>query len=561
MLDINEPLPTLLHQWKETGSALATTLSKYLDLCTLLSNASELTNTTGKDLVFDFDSVLQPEGLLSVLSGKLTSAQEILAKARNRVASPIYKFPAEILSNIFPYFIHAQDSNSPVYIELSIRRLYSRLHTLLAVCSVWRGIGLSMPMLWNLIPVIRNSRFLLSYAGTNLSLNRSGGLPLSLGIVVPHVIPGALVTELTQHASRIRTINIAAHVPCAIQQVMIPLMAHGLSDSLSELALSAEDVEHVDRLRDNPWYMISPDDERDLLPLIQPLTRLKLAGATLDWGPITFSPRLVELRLQAIIIGHDSFLYEFLGAISTAPELQTLELMSVISFPDPDLEDPPKVVLTKLRSLVLDDLHFNTLSIILRSITPNSYQLTLAPTRNILTTVISIRDFVTQPVDIFDLCDLIEGRTIQTLLFMNQDRCLHHDILTLIMNTMSTINTLKLDNWTVDEGFCRAFTRREHQILGLAVHIPNIRHLSLSNVRIDDQGGLKELVHSHNLETIFLSGDLNHGPKGSENPDDWRPLGPWDEEVVERVAGQVPGIGMALGDYRPTEFLSAIWQL
>ncbi|EUC59833.1 hypothetical protein RSOL_325110, partial [Rhizoctonia solani AG-3 Rhs1AP] len=382
-------------------------------------------------------------------------------------------------------------------------------------------------------------------------------------MTIARVVPSNLIADLAQHASRFRTINIVAEVPSAIQNLLSSLMDHNVSNSLSELSLCVTDTEHIDRLGPEPYYMFLPDNEtseRQFSQLVQSLTRFRCYGATLNWRNITFSSRLVEIRLHSVIIGNDHFLHSMLLVISTASELQKLDLISITSFPQPIMMPPFQLVFSQLQSLVLEDLRFNTLSIILHSIIPSSYKLTLALTNRSLTTVTAVRNVVPQPIDRSELWDLLEGVPVENLLLENQNNCPDQYTLAIIMDAMMSIGTLMIDGWTIDEEFCTAFTKREQELDGWEIDIPKIRDLSLTNVRIDDREGLRRLIRSHNLESIFLSGHFNHGPKGSEALEDWHILAPWDN-TVEWLAGDIPSIAMSFGNYSPPEFRSAIWQL
>ncbi|KDN34413.1 hypothetical protein RSAG8_12495, partial [Rhizoctonia solani AG-8 WAC10335] len=418
------PLTTMVDQWKETGSTVAKTLSKYLELCLLLSKLPEDTDTDRKNLVSYFDSALQPGALLTVLSDQLAKTREALARARNRFISPIYNFPTEILSKIFLYFVFDKNTGSPTYVEFTVRTLYDRLHTLLGVCSVWRNVGIATPALWSLVPVIRDVCFTLSRRATSLSLRRSGTLPLDLAVMIPHVVPDGLVARLAKHISRFRTINIIAEEPRTIREIMNPIMELNVSSSLTELSLCVGDLENLDRLDNNLYYMFPPESHTHplLVQLLQSITRFRFYGATFDWNQIKFSVRMVEIRVHSVIIGTDSALHEFLQALSTAPELQKLELISITSFPEPGLGNPLPIVLPKLQSLVLDNLYFNTLSIALRSITPLSHQLSLCLTDISLERVFSARnpELERESVVVTELTDALKGISIDTLLFRRQ---------------------------------------------------------------------------------------------------------------------------------------------
>ncbi|KAG8729375.1 hypothetical protein FRC11_008912, partial [Ceratobasidium sp. 423] len=557
------PLSALAHQWEDTGSTLKSTLSNYHQLCLCLSEASGEIDMTKKDLVSYFDSALQPGALLSTLFSQLKKSQEVLSKARNRLVSPIYNFPSEILSKIFLHFVYDKDSDTPLYVEFTIRTFYHRLYTLLGVCSVWRNIGVSTPMLWNLIPVIRDVRFTLSNRATSRSLRRSGMLPLDLAVMIPHLVPDLLVARLTKYAPRFRTINILSEEPYTIRKIMHPLLHQNVSESLSELSLCVTDLENIDRLSNSPYYMFLPESPEHplLLELLQSLTRFRFNGATFDWSQITFSSRLVEVRVHSVILGNDSSLHAFLRAISTAPKLQKLELVSVMSFPDPGLlDDAPQVELPELQSLVLIDLYFNTLSTLLRSITPLSHRLTLCLTENSRERIFSARDpdIGRESVNVTDLRATFQGICIDTLLLMGQEKNLNYVDLILALDVVQSLNTIKMDDWAVDETFCRAFTRLQPKPREWSIAVPKIQNLFMTNVKISDQEGLKELVHSHDLKMILLGGQLNCG---SEESEDWEPL-KGSEDIVDWLVNRVPNVRLVPDDeFTPPEFLFAVWRL
>ncbi|CAE6455910.1 unnamed protein product [Rhizoctonia solani] len=566
MTEAHKPLslPVVVEQWKETGSDLAGSLSRYLDSCLLLSKASENAGVDRKDLISHFDSTLQPGALLTMLSEQLAKSREVLSKARNKLASPIYNFPAEILSRIFLYFVE-DDSDSPTYVEFTVRTFYHSVHTLLGVCSVWRNVGISMPHLWNLVPVIRDVRFTLSWQATSLSLRRSKTLPLDLAVMIPHVVPERLAARLAKHASRFQTINILAEEPCTIQEIMDPLLKRNVSDSLTELSLCVSDLEQLDRLDNHPYYMFSPRSPTHplLVELLQSITRFRLFGATLDWSQVTFSTRMVEIRIHSVIIGSDSVLHELIRSLSTAPELQKLELASITSFPEDDLDDILPIVLPKLKSLVLEDLHFNTLTIILRSITPLSHQLSLNLTNASVEKIFSARDpeLGRETVPLYDLIDELNHLSIHTLIFANPSQSFDDVDIALLLGEILSPNTLIMNNWTIDKQICKYLTWGVYKPNVRPLVIPKLRNFHLTNVRIADQEALKELVRMRSLQTVLLGGYVNCTSEEPEEPEDWEPL-EGEEEIVKWLADHVPTFHlMPGGDYRPPELLSAIWHL
>ncbi|CAE7197587.1 unnamed protein product [Rhizoctonia solani] len=564
MLETHDPppLPAVVEQWKEAGSALANSFSNYLDLCLSFSQLSEV-GADKNDLVSHFDSALQPGALLTVLSDQLAKSRVVLAKGRNRLATQIYTFPTEILSRIFLYFVE-DDSDCPTYVEFTIRTYYHRLHTLLGVSSVWRKVGISMPILWNLVPVIRDVRFTLSPLGISLSLRRSKTLPLDLAVLIPQIVPHGLATKLAKHASRFRTINILSEQPHTIREIMSALMERHVCDSLTELSLCVSDLEHIDRLGNNPYYMFPPQSPAHplFIQLLQSITQLRLLGATLDWSQITFSARMVEIRIRSVIIGSDSVLHEFLQALATAPQLEKLELATITSFPEPNLGNPPLVILPKLQSLILSHLYFNTLSVILCSITPFSHRLSLNLNDSALERVFSARDpeLEREYVGIFELTDLLRDVHIDTLLIEGQEERFSLSTLSLLFKEIPTLNTLKLDGWTIDNRFCSTLKWRPQRD-GRRSVMPKIPNWCLTNAKVADQKRLKELIRSHDSKEVLLGGYISDALKGLDETADWKLL-EGKEDIVEWLAEHVPTFRLVPGDdYLPPEFLSAIWQL
>ncbi|KAG8730485.1 hypothetical protein FRC12_020239 [Ceratobasidium sp. 428] len=154
-------------------------------------------------------------------------------------------------------------------------------------------------------------------------------------------------------------------------------------------------------------------------------------------------------------------------------------------------------------------------------------------------------------VDLSDFHFLFEGVPIDILLLGEMFSCSNQFQLRTVLYAIQSLNTLKVENWIIDQEFCEIFTRVESHVHVSGLSAPKIRNLHLTNAKIVDQQGLKDLVLSHGLEQMLLGGYLSHG-SGLEA--DWQPLMVW-EELVEWLAENVPAIQLVLGgDYRSPEF-------
>ncbi|KDN34821.1 hypothetical protein RSAG8_12119, partial [Rhizoctonia solani AG-8 WAC10335] len=92
---------SIIQQWEEAGASLANVLANYLKLSTFMENTClRITkNNNQGDLAGRIDKSL--ETLHVTLYQQLNQTRVTLAKTRNRLTSPVYCLPEEILSEIF----------------------------------------------------------------------------------------------------------------------------------------------------------------------------------------------------------------------------------------------------------------------------------------------------------------------------------------------------------------------------------------------------------------------------------------------------------------------------
>ncbi|KAG8723009.1 hypothetical protein FRC11_002598, partial [Ceratobasidium sp. 423] len=211
--------------WEDASASLASALTNYLDLCLSLES-KYLRVAMTSNLVDRIDSNLG--NLHSLMEQQLSKSRSALARTRNRLASPLYRFPEEILSQIFMDVIHdyypLMEGTAPIPMEDHLTYTYRGLHGLLRVCSVWRNVALRQAALWSTIPIL-NSAFgtpvsgCVLYRETSLSLQRAGGAGLHLAGVL-----GLSEYEKTKllpdYVSRFQTINLKSQYLHSIHEII-----------------------------------------------------------------------------------------------------------------------------------------------------------------------------------------------------------------------------------------------------------------------------------------------------------------------------------------------------
>ncbi|CAE6388749.1 unnamed protein product [Rhizoctonia solani] len=566
MQDSDQPTSyaQLLHQWEETGAALANTTCTYLGLCSSLEMLS-LSNQAihREDIISQVDGVLKHKALHDISIAQLAQSQSILIRTRNRLASPIQSLPEVVLTLIFSYVLHYWDPTDDQDIEWQVREYYRRLYTMISVCTVWRNFVTSMGTYWSIIPIIRESHLSISRQTVSLCLSNSAGAPLDLVIVVPRHAPRDMVQGILNHTSRIKSIHIATGKVILIQDIFDQLVQSDDLGLLSELSLCTTDLSHFRRIDNTLTTMFSFESYPRLLKLIQSLTRLSLYGATIHWRGLKFSTKLIELRLQQLLVGSTSHLCEFIQAISSAVQLRHLTVISLYAIvPAAPVNDIyPIISLPNLQSLVLEDLHYDTLSIILKSIEPGTHKLTLYLTDKCLFRPILNHTHQNVAVDNTQVRQLFEGAVVDTLILGDRysTQVMKSPTLLSILAALKQLKTLKLEECTIDTDMCSLIVSPEPLEFSMGYKIKPISEWHLTSAKIVNPEAFKELVLSHGVQTMVLSGALDHTSKDSM---DWRPLCR-EDEIVEWLAHNISGFCFERAQDCPTnrfDFMSRSWQ-
>ncbi|CUA76456.1 hypothetical protein RSOLAG22IIIB_06287 [Rhizoctonia solani] len=561
---------SVLREWKNTRELAEKAILAYRESCQSVAALASSNADEAQMLTMQLDHTLI--NFYPQTANELVHSRANLARARNCTKSRFQSLPNEIIRMIFMDLVYAPapgDPRSPA-MNKALETMCSRLIGLISVCSSWRNIGLNSSELWSFIPLSTDhpnhpspltslflERALASaynnrplYLVTSPSLKQVPHLPLVTGNVPP----------------RFTSINIEG---CERQicDLIGSLLQYASHEALSELSI--HQVSNA-RNRRGPYQALLPSGRLTFGPkddvfrsLIGSLSTLRVSGANLMWDQIAFSQKLVELRVQSVVLGHShSALPNFARALQSAPELQDLKIIGLVTFPDTHqdfhLETPAEIVsLPKLKSLLLEDLHFNVLSFLLRSIAPGSHHVKLFLTLKALQLLLVYG----RPVEITSdrLIDLLKGFKIDTLLLRGdiyEDSMWLEDLdLRDIIGSLPTLSVLKMANWKFNEGGLLALApvppkhQNPQDVRGL---FPSLSHLTLSDcaVKNSDASTLLHVVASHPLQSLEI------GPFGAVV--DTASLA---SKSIARLKTMVPNFREARAALDMEDFAQHVWQL
>ncbi|KAJ1304404.1 hypothetical protein OPQ81_005553 [Rhizoctonia solani] len=521
-----------IREWKEAGAELSNSLSKYLDLCSSLKTTSLQEGVRALDLANRVDSVLRT--LHAKLDQQLALSRAALSRTRNELISPLHHLPEELLSEIFMNIVFGDDvwedpdGFGPCSMEGSLSAMRQHLYRLLHVCSTWRNVILARDIFWSTVGTYRvwasSHGSFLSRTNVNLHIRKSEGVNLHLVVALP-LAEDFELDGLREHASQFRTINIESEYngPSSSVKNVIDIFLKNRPSSLSELSISHVTSEsYATHILPEEMHIVhyNSSDWVSFLAIVKSLSVLRIKGATLSWRHMAFSNRLVELRLQTITIGHDSEFAVFLGVLSSAPELRDIKLISVVTLSDQatpwrTIPGQQHVILPKLKSLLLEDLYFNTLESLFRWLVLGSCQLTLYLTDHSRETASSNSE--PEPVDIENLYSLLRTITVATLVLSESQ--LLRNMLHGLLESMPTLKNLKMHLWECDPIGRDALKWPGPQAtwseLADGVSFPKLEQLYLSSLRMGDDNDevLKEVVASHSIQKMVL-GDLIYREEG-----------------------------------------------
>ncbi|CAE6454627.1 hypothetical protein ACGC1H_002472 [Rhizoctonia solani] len=563
--------------WEEAGAQAATALSKYLELSLSLERHCLLDATPPAYLAARIDSALS--SLHSVLNHHISEARSTLAQTRNRVRSPIYCFPEEVLSEIFSYAV-SNAAESPFSfmdtVDATVIKTHHQLHTLLGVCSVWRNIALNQTELWTVVPIVNTLLRTGNWIDAQFSriitrsIERAGTKGLHLAVT--QSCNSRVLATLRDFTSRFHTVNIDAG-ELTISHIMDMFLhpTSPTSPTLSQLSLRQERepayFEQIPR-EFNSLFGSSSDEQSSFADLVQNLSALRISGVQLSWDRMSFSQQLTELLLHNVLLGYDSKLNLLSDALSAATELQDLKLISVRTFYDftidTDVRLPyaPTIFLPNLQTFVIQDLYFNTLKFLFSLLNSScSHCLTLV--LNEKGESVHYPGFI-QAIDREDLDQLVLSNDIPLdtlfidwgLAFATQRQQLSALGLGSLIRSVPTLEKLYLRWFTFNKEYCEAIKRPSQ---GPDSDFPHLTELYLHMVKIQNKTAFKAMIASHlqSLEYLEVGGTVvsNH-----EDPEELVTIEE-DEELVTWLTDNDLSFRIVYGSHCPRQFDKLRWLL
>ncbi|CAE6416196.1 hypothetical protein ACGC1H_007210 [Rhizoctonia solani] len=574
---LTKPISAAIEHWEEAGTALFDALSKYMNLC------NSLKATLSQEGFRPFDLACRVEATLGVLRPKLDQQLNLLRvtipKTRNEIVPTLHHLPEEVLSEIFMNVVfrddvweHPDDSR-PLTMEDSLMAIQKHRHCLLQVCSMWRNVLLARDVFWSMVGTYNLGtdnlpRGMCPMKYMNLPLRGTEGANLNLVLVVPLPTDFGL-NVLKEHAPRLRTINISAGADYAASSIkhIIDTLLKNTPSLLSELSIShdIQEIHYLSSLGNKHIVRHGSSDWTRFLQIVKSLSALRITGLALSWRHMMFSNRPVELRLQRITLGRDSELPEFLNALSSAPELRDLKLISAMTFyeelvPLGRIQERQHITLPKLESLLLEDLFLNTLDLLSQWLIGSTCRLTLHLTEHSLTNVLP--DYLYSPLlSVARLSTILKSITVDTLVISHYGSLILHRLHDLL-RSVPTLKILKLgltrfspEKWEALKPPCLQ-TAWSSDSKPSGEPFPKLEELHLPLLWVENAAmfeGLKDLVTSHPLQKLVLGKRMYCGGGASQLEE--------TDAICVWLRSHVPDFRLVRHHACAPEFHSRVWPL
>ncbi|CAE6498046.1 unnamed protein product [Rhizoctonia solani] len=517
-----------MREWEEAGTLLINAFTRYLDLSRSMCSTLEIKRNSG-GLLAKIDSLLL--GFCVTLDQHLNELRMTLTKSRNRVGSPIYSLPEEILCRIFSHNVYGLDASlSKIPMPGRVWTIYHRIYTLISVCTVWRKIGLSYGAFWSILPVfdLGQSHEVLPPTEHILQRASSGDLHLAVSIQHPQLVQlQNLLDPLKAYIFRFRTVTISSGSSYIAKVLVDVLLSHNAIESISKLSLQRKVVGRATKALTLPRAddYLNPGGyplQTQLGQLIQSLSVLRISHIFLNWSNITFSPRLVELRLEHVLFVNHADARLFLQALSSAHQLRDPKITSVTTrIGDRDEEAPFRlslpISLPNLRHLQLGDIAFGDLCLFLSAIAPGLHSITLFITS--LITYKLLQNNKWSRTEIGPLCEFLVQFPVEKIIlgghkWSDADSWAKMNLNGVLRSTPA-LKALILDSYTLDHNILQTLSpvqgadsdNRDDKF-------PRLDSVEFRRAKIEDGGAeLKGFIEAqvHPIGTLVLGATLQHG--------------------------------------------------
>ncbi|KAL5633535.1 hypothetical protein ACGC1H_003882 [Rhizoctonia solani] len=561
---------------KEASTSLVAAFKEYLDICHNLGASLRREAAKAEDIVDAIDSTLKTVDTV-MISQHLGQTCAVLTRIRNQSVSLFFRIPPEVMSQIFENAVfdpRDSETSSPEPFARHVRLIYRRLHNLLRVCSTWNDIITAREVLWTVLPMIEGFPIIV-HDIPQLRIQRAGGSKLYLAAAFRWATFDNLKWDFSDvligYGPRFYAINVTANEHSIIQDTISMLLSsnRGPPQSLSQLSIQFKKEATHYQPNAPPLHSdcVIPLESHEALftNMIGRLTALRISGTLFQWDTMVFSSRLVEFRLDHVTLGSDEMLIPFMQALSSASELRDLKIISVNTY---CLESPTDIVtqtpvsFPKLQSLHLQDLHFNTLEILLPMITPGSHHVTVYFTEqslydNLLTdnNDEGRQEAYRSRVEVSDWHPALGLVPVHTLMMSESPdsgtRWLTSGMLCGLLEALPALKTLKMDLWHFDQVVWADLNRRNHP------RLPALENLHLTQAIIHNTSNSRDMLASHPLQQVILGGVKSTHMDGQSSSE---PLQE-DSDIVQWLRGTVPDFHLIDHTYRSSEFYLGDWQL
>ncbi|KAF8737821.1 hypothetical protein RHS02_06020, partial [Rhizoctonia solani] len=605
--------------WEEASALLLSAFDAYALASADLGAESSISGANPSEFSLKIDSIL--ETVDTAILNQLPKISTNLKKQRNKLVSPTFHLPEEILSEIFRIFVFdpSLDATIPLDMEASVRLIYSRLGTLCTVSSAWRDILNARGRFWSVIPMIavRSTDPITKLEPYERSFHNARDAPLHLAATIDHHTYKDTLKAISEHGPRLRTANfIINYINLKLARGFIKKLMRYNIGVFSELSIMHYYVPYVapcdnseyDGYNDYNNYepepglptendFIFPHDSPEHTSFAQflgSLTAFRIRNVLFHWDNIAFSSRLVELRMQEVNLGYDDAIILFLKALSSASQLRDLKIIAVDTFHRPSITtrvDTHSITFPNLQTLLLEELYFNTFQIIVSMISPLhplvlsfNYKITQinkldddvininpnfledaeANIQNADTNIAGNNNGPTNPMELWDALGLIQVETLKlTGRFTNDSPPQIREA----MRAMPGLLTLEVEDVdftaSPDEHgqHCHSDTLNRSNKFESdpdGKPFPALEKLCLTRVIVEDSTAFREMVTSHPLRELVIGGRIRLSD--SDWPYSLQSISD-DSDLVRWLRGVVPDVCVVDSDYRLPGFYNNVWQL